>query len=67
MTPDIDRKAHEVADKSASFLARFGLSRLAGGIVLIVLGVLVLVIPDLFRVAMGIGLLVLGIIVLATR
>ena len=67
MAPDLDAKAQKLGDTSASFMARMGLSRLAGGILLIVLGVLVLAMPALIEIILGIGLLVLGIIVLATR
>lgn len=61
----VETTAKELGNRSASFLARFGLNRLASGVLLVVLGVLVLAFPELIVWTVGIGSIVLGILVLA--
>lgn len=61
----LEATAKQIGDRSASFFERFGLGRLAAGIVLVVLGFLVLVFPALIAWFVGIGAIILGILVLA--
>lgn len=63
---NVERTAQELGDRSAGFFAKLGLSRLAAGILMILVGVLVLVRPALMVWTMGIGVIILGILLLAT-
>lgn len=60
-----ETKARQVGDRSAGFLAHLGLGRLAGGVLLIVIGALVLALPALIQWFVGIGAIVLGVLVIA--
>jgi hypothetical protein len=64
-TPNrFEQGARELGETSGSFFDRLGMGRLAGGILLILIGFLVLVMPDLIQWFVGVGALLLGVLVL---
>lgn len=61
----MEERARELGTRSTRVLERWGFDRVAGGILLIVLGVLVLLLPHLIVWIVGIASILLGVLVLA--
>ncbi len=59
-----EHRAREVGEQGGSFFERLGISRLAGAVTLMVLGIVVLVFPELVWLFVGVGSLILGLLVL---
>lgn len=64
-TTSFEHGAQQAAERSTLFLSRLGLSRIAGGILLVVLGTLVLLRPEFLIWFVGIGAIVVGLLMLA--
>ncbi len=62
-----EARAEQLGRRSGSFMERLGFSRIAGGILLILVGVLVITLPNLIVWIVGVGAIVLGVLILVSE
>lgn len=62
-----EQRTQQWGERSGTLLESLGFSRLAGGILLILLGALILALPEFIVWFVGIGAIVLGVLTLASN